>query len=151
MALFLSRRRFLAASAATLAASGARAQESLYGVQIEPQVGYGVESDEAIDPAEWYVGRIPDGRFYIQRGNFEKLDPEFRRQLVRIDFEATPGTIVIDPAQHFLYSIREGRTAVRYGVGTGREGFSWSGNAQVARKAEWPDWHPPKEMILRQP
>jgi len=40
---------------------------------------------------------------------------------------------------------------VRYGVGTGREGFSWNGNAQVARKSEWPDWHPPKEMLLRQP
>jgi len=147
----LSRRRFLAGAAAMLAASGARAQESMFGVQIEPNVGYGVESDEAIDPAEWYIGDVPDGRFFIRRVNFEKLDPDYRRQLVRINFDETPGTVVIDPAQHFLYSVREGRTAVRYGVGTGREGFGWNGRAQVARKAEWPDWHPPKEMLLRQP
>jgi lipoprotein-anchoring transpeptidase ErfK/SrfK len=58
---------------------------------------------------------------------------------------------VIDPRQHFLYLLREGNTAIRYGVGTGREGFAWQGAATIGRKAEWPDWHPPKEMILRQP
>ena len=149
--LLFSRRRFLAGAAATFAASSARAQEAMFGVRIEPHVGYGVESEEGIDPNEWYIGQVPDGRFYIRRVNFNMLDPNFRRQLVRVNFNEQPGTIVVDPNEHFLYSIREGNTAVRYGVGTGRQGFGWSGRAQVARKAEWPDWHPPKEMLMRQP
>jgi lipoprotein-anchoring transpeptidase ErfK/SrfK len=62
-----------------------------------------------------------------------------------------PGTLVVDPKNHFLYSVREGGQAVRYGVGVGREGFGWNGVASVGRKAEWPDWIPPKEMRLRQP
>lgn len=155
----LTRRRFLTTSATFAAAAAltplaqltAWAQEGTFGMRIEPYVGYGQESDEGIDVEEWYIGWVPDGTHRIHRVNLNKLDPEFRRQLVNFTHEEQPGTIVIDPSQHFLYSLREDNTAIRYGVGTGREGFGWSGRASVGRKAEWPDWHPPKEMLLRQP
>jgi lipoprotein-anchoring transpeptidase ErfK/SrfK len=121
----------------------------------QPAPGYGQHADpqpEEGEAADWYTNSpIPDGRFLIRRVNMEKVDAEFRRQLVNFSHHEQPGTIVIDPRQHFLYLLREGNTAIRYGVGTGREGFAWHGAASVGRKAEWPDWHPPKEMILRQP
>jgi len=116
------------------------------------QQGHGQPQPDEGDASEWYLeASIPDGHFPIRRVNLEKIDPEFRRQLVSFSHHEQPGTIVIDPRQHYLYLLREGNTAIRYGVGTGREGFAWHGAATVGRKAEWPDWHPPKEMILRQP
>jgi lipoprotein-anchoring transpeptidase ErfK/SrfK len=131
------------------------------GAPGQPAPGYGQQpgssqpaepQPEESDASEWYTNAsIPDGRFLIRRVNMDKVDPEFRRQLVNFTHHEQPGTIVIDPRQHFLYLLREGNTAIRYGVGTGREGFAWQGAASVGRKAEWPDWHPPKEMILRQP
>ena len=124
-----------------------------YGQQQQPGPSQHADPQpEEGDAAEWYTNAsIPDGRFLIRRVNIDKIDTEFRRQLVNLPHHEQPGTIVIDPRQHFLYLLREGNTAIRYGVGTGREGFAWQGNATVGRKAEWPDWHPPKEMILRQP
>jgi lipoprotein-anchoring transpeptidase ErfK/SrfK len=79
------------------------------------------------------------------------LDPAFRRQLIPYATSEPPGTIVIDPYAHYLYSVREGGMAMRYGVGVGRDGFGWSGDATIEAKREWPDWYPPKEMIDRQP
>jgi lipoprotein-anchoring transpeptidase ErfK/SrfK len=61
------------------------------------------------------------------------------------------GTIVVDPRAHYLYHVRAGGKAMRYGVGVGREGFGWKGIATINSKQEWPDWYPPKEMIERQP
>jgi lipoprotein-anchoring transpeptidase ErfK/SrfK len=62
-----------------------------------------------------------------------------------------PGTVVVDTGNTFLYLVLNGRQAMRYGIGVGREGFTWSGEQTVARKTEWPDWRPPAEMVLRQP
>jgi lipoprotein-anchoring transpeptidase ErfK/SrfK len=62
-----------------------------------------------------------------------------------------PGTVIVDTANTYLYFVLNDRQALRYGVGVGREGFAWSGEQTVARKAEWPDWHPPAEMVARQP
>ena len=62
-----------------------------------------------------------------------------------------PGTIIIDTGNTTLYYVLGQGRAIRYGVGVGREGFTWSGVQTVSRKAEWPDWHPPAEMIARQP
>ncbi len=106
---------------------------------------------QAPDGQDWYVGEIPDGNFTIRKVNQDLLNPDFRRQLVTYSHTEQPGSLVIDPRQHFLYLLREGNTAVRYGVGVGREGFGWSGAAMVGRTAVWPDWVPPKEMRLRQP
>jgi lipoprotein-anchoring transpeptidase ErfK/SrfK len=74
-----------------------------------------------------------------------------RRQVVRYATAEAPGTIVIDPAYTYLYFVLGGGSAIRYGIGVGREGFTWSGTETIARKAEWPDWYPPSEMIQRQP
>jgi lipoprotein-anchoring transpeptidase ErfK/SrfK len=79
------------------------------------------------------------------------VDPVYRRTEVYYSTAEPAGTIVIDPVRHFLYFVEGGGRAIRYGVGVGRQGFGWSGVAQVHSKQQWPDWYPPKEMIERQP
>lgn len=74
-----------------------------------------------------------------------------RRAVVAFNTTEAPGTIVIDTGNTALYLVQGGGKAIRYGVGVGREGFTWSGVQTISRKAEWPDWHPPAEMIARQP
>ena len=76
---------------------------------------------------------------------------EFRRQSVAYTGPHGPGTIVVDTRRKFLYLVQEGGTAIRYGVGVGREGFAWRGTERITRKAEWPDWRPPEAMRRRQP
>ena len=80
-----------------------------------------------------------------------QLDPRFQRQVVNYASNEAPGTVIIDTPHTFLYYVLGNGKAIRYGIGVGREGFTWSGVKQVARKAEWPDWYPPPEMIARQP
>jgi lipoprotein-anchoring transpeptidase ErfK/SrfK len=80
-----------------------------------------------------------------------ELRGELRRQIVDYRTNEAPGTIVIDTGNTFLYLVMPGGKAMRYGIGVGREGFTWSGVKSIERKAEWPDWTPPPEMIHRQP
>jgi lipoprotein-anchoring transpeptidase ErfK/SrfK len=85
-------------------------------------------------------------------GADEGATPErLRRAVVAFSSTEAPGTIIIDTGNTTLYYVLGNGRAVRYGVGVGREGFTWSGVQTVSRKAEWPDWHPPSEMIARQP
>ena len=79
------------------------------------------------------------------------VQARLRRQVVNYQTKAAAGTIVIDTAQTFLYYVLGDGTAIRYGIGVGRDGFAWAGTEVVTRKAEWPDWTPPQEMIARQP
>jgi lipoprotein-anchoring transpeptidase ErfK/SrfK len=79
------------------------------------------------------------------------LDERFRRQIVAYNGNEAPGTIIIDTPHTYLYYVLGQGRAIRYGIGVGREGFTWSGVQTVARKQEWPDWHPPAAMIARQP
>jgi lipoprotein-anchoring transpeptidase ErfK/SrfK len=81
----------------------------------------------------------------------DELSAPLRRQVVAYDSNEPAGTIVIDTAHTYLYLTLGGGKALRYGIGVGREGFTWSGVQTIARKAEWPDWIPPAEMIARQP
>jgi lipoprotein-anchoring transpeptidase ErfK/SrfK len=74
-----------------------------------------------------------------------------RRTVVALDTREAPGTIVIDTGNTALYYVLGQGRAIRYGVGVGRDGFTWSGVQTISRKAEWPDWYPPSEMIRRQP
>ena len=74
-----------------------------------------------------------------------------RRQLVAYQTREAPGTIVIDTPNTKLYYVLGGGEAIRYGIGVGREGFTWSGVQTISRKTEWPDWIPPTEMLQRQP
>jgi lipoprotein-anchoring transpeptidase ErfK/SrfK len=76
---------------------------------------------------------------------------DLRRQVVDYRTSEAPGTIIIDTPNTYLYLVMPGGKAMRYGIGVGREGFTWSGTKTIERKAEWPDWTPPPEMIQRQP
>ena len=80
-----------------------------------------------------------------------QMDPAFRRQPVYFRTTEKPGTIVIHTNERFLYLVQPDNRAIRYGIGVGRGGFRWSGLKSIERKAEWPDWTPPPEMIQRQP
>ena len=86
-----------------------------------------------------------------QRGSPDTLPYEFRRQPVYFRSSEAPGTIIIDTSERFLYLIQSPTNAMRYGIGVGRDGFTWTGILKVSRKSEWPDWTPPPEMISRQP
>jgi lipoprotein-anchoring transpeptidase ErfK/SrfK len=79
------------------------------------------------------------------------LAERLRRAVVALDTTEAPGTVIIDTGNTALYYVLGQGRAVRYGVGVGREGFTWSGVQAISRKAEWPDWHPPAQMIARQP
>lgn len=85
------------------------------------------------------------------RAHAPELDPRYRRQIVAYAGLEPAGTIVVDPRQRFLYLVLADGEALRYGVGVGRQGFSWSGAATIGRKAEWPIWTPTKRMIKREP
>jgi lipoprotein-anchoring transpeptidase ErfK/SrfK len=79
------------------------------------------------------------------------LRADLRRQVVKYPTQARAGTIIIDTARTYLYYVLGDGSAIRYGIGVGREGFTWTGAETVTRKAEWPDWTPPPEMLARQP
>ncbi len=80
-----------------------------------------------------------------------QLSPNLRRQEVTFPTKEPAGTLIVDTPNTYLYYVLGGGRAIRYGVRVGRDGFTWTGVQKISRKAEWPDWHPPTEMIERQP
>jgi lipoprotein-anchoring transpeptidase ErfK/SrfK len=113
----------------------------------------GQASPKRLASAEYdrVYGPIDGERYAVQAFAYETLDPAFLRQEVAYTGLEAPGTIVVDPKARFLYRIENGRRATRYGVGVGREGFGWSGEAKINMKRDWPDWVPPREMVARDP
>lgn len=99
----------------------------------------------------YFAGSEEDNGFAYHQTNMKAIDPVWHRQLVQHEHQETPGTIVVDTKNHFLYVLFENNTALRYGVGVGKEGFQWFGRAQVNRKEIWPGWTPPPEMLVRRP
>ena len=93
----------------------------------------------------------PDEPSLTDDGDGSVFPERLRRAIVSLDTREAPGTIIIDTGNTALYYVLGQGRAIRYGVGVGREGFTWSGVQTISRKAEWPDWHPPAEMIARQP
>ena len=89
-------------------------------------------------------GRISSEEVVITEG-------PFARQMVFFRSSEAPGTVVVHTSERFLYVVAGNNRALRYGLGVGREGFQWSGLVRISRKADWPDWTPPPEMIARQP
>lgn len=79
------------------------------------------------------------------------VDPRFQKQVVAYEGREKPGTLIVDTEQRFLFLVQGGGQAIRYGIGVGKPGFEWSGVKKISRKAEWPDWTPPDEMIKRRP
>ena len=135
--LGLSRRSFLFGSAVSLGALG------LAGC-ANPDVMSLAEAQKLYGPA-------PDEKFPIPAVDVSKLNPKYYRKTVPYESKEAEGTIVVDPANYYVYRIEGDGNATRYGANVGRQGFLWSGEAYVGRKAEWPVWTPPKEMIQRQP
>jgi len=80
-----------------------------------------------------------------------ELPGRFKRQVVPFQTNEAPGTVIIDTPSTYLYFVLGNGKALRYGIGVGREGFTWSGTQSITKKAEWPDWTPPEEMLARQP
>ena len=101
-------------------------------------------------------GRTVDPRRCCRRTNSRSsapanLPPNLRRQEVNFATKEPPGTLIVDTPNTYLYYVLGNNRAIRYGVRVGRDGFTWNGVQKISRKAEWPDWHPPPEMIDRQP
>ena len=84
-------------------------------------------------------------------GSSNVVPERLRRATVAFDTREPAGTVIIDTGNTALYYVLGQGRAIRYGVGVGREGFTWTGTQTITRKAEWPDWHPPADMIARQP
>ena len=101
-------------------------------------------------PQPQYAG-LTDGAVRIPAIEAESIDPKFVKRRVRYAARYPAGTVVVDPHAKFLYLVQEGGFALRYGVGVGREGFGWTGTADIRRKAQWPTWTPPSAMVTRRP
>src|SRR5262245_33174457 len=133
------------------------------GVQAEPdgarpplpiipgQMGAGQGDPNAIaTPSDSHVAALPP-EVRPETGPKKHLPPQFRRTLVDYNTKEPAGTLIIDTPNTYLYLVLGQGKALRYGIGVGREGFTWSGTERVTKMAEWPDWTPPEEMIVRQP
>jgi lipoprotein-anchoring transpeptidase ErfK/SrfK len=129
----------LVAPAIFSSAAGAQA----LGYASAPQSSF--PSDNMMQtPTEPALTDDGDGSGYV-------VPERLRRTVVAFDSREAPGTVIIDTGNTALYYVLGQGRAIRYGVGVGREGFTWSGVQTITRKAEWPDWHPPAQMIARQP
>lgn len=96
-------------------------------------------------------GSMTDAGYTLPAIPISRLAEKFHRQIVSFDTTERPGTIIVNTRERFLYYILPRGKAVRYGIGVGKQGFAWAGEAYVAWKQEWPNWHPPKEMAARKP
>jgi lipoprotein-anchoring transpeptidase ErfK/SrfK len=135
---FLTATAFLAAAGAFLAIQPASAGPLAYGEQTRY-------------PASVFQEVMPQESIVAEPDNSVAIPKNLRRQIVEYATRETPGTVIVDTPNTYLYYVLGGGKAIRYGIGVGREGFTWSGIKTVERKAEWPDWIPPAEMIARQP
>ena len=116
-------------------------------VPDQPAAGYG----GALGPQSMALPSLPAS---AQLASFEgapAIDPAFLRQDVAYSGRERAGTIVIDTPNKFLYLVEAQGHALRYGIGVGRPGFAWAGTKTITRKAEWPAWTPPREMLARRP
>jgi lipoprotein-anchoring transpeptidase ErfK/SrfK len=116
---------------------------------VRPPMSIGPEQQQQPQQQATLSALPPEDR--PETGPAKELPPQFRRTLVGYQTKEPAGTIIIDTSNTYLYLVLGGGKAMRYGIGVGREGFTWAGAERVSRMAEWPDWHPPTEMIERQP
>jgi lipoprotein-anchoring transpeptidase ErfK/SrfK len=131
------------------------------GYPAQQYPGYGTQQGYAAPPGNVppaarapaaqgaYASLPPDYR--PEEGDAKELPPHLRRQLVEYRTREPAGTLVVDSAHTYLYLVQGNGTAIRYGIGVGREGFTWAGEERISKMAEWPDWYPPADMIERQP
>ncbi len=134
----MARREFLSGAAAVATLALASPAQAYSGKLSKAALAY-------------FAGTGEDNGVVYRLTNWKRIKPVWRRQLVPYLSTEPQGTVVVDTANHFLYVIFENQTALRYGVGVGRDGFRWFGRARIDRKALWPRWVPPPEMRARQP
>ncbi|OKO92512.1 hypothetical protein AC629_00245 [Bradyrhizobium sp. NAS80.1] len=137
---------FAFATALLAVSFGAASAQTLLGYAPMQRQAYPQGPAYSQGYAQGYVSEAPQAV-----GEDAQLPDRLRKQIVSFDRSEPAGTIVIDTGNTYLYYVLGNGRAIRYGVGVGREGFTWAGVQSISRKAEWPDWHPPAEMIARQP
>ncbi|MBL8583018.1 MAG: L,D-transpeptidase [Rhizobiaceae bacterium] len=142
-----SRRQFLALSAA---AAGGLALPGCSTTGV-PSVAEAPDEPAADRSYVSMYRAMPEEDFPVPAVDLTKVDKRFYRQLVDDPTGERPGTVLVDTKSYFLYLVRPGGKAMRYGVGLGRQGFTWSGEGVIQWKQRWPKWTPPAEMIARQP
>jgi lipoprotein-anchoring transpeptidase ErfK/SrfK len=131
--MLISRRLFLACAGASVLGGCVTAQTSA----PEPDTAERLLLPETREP------------YKVAAVDLNEIPERYHRQIVEDPTGERPGTVVVDPGERFLYLVMPGGKAMRYGVGVGRQGFAWSGTATIARKAAWPRWIPPAEMVVR--
>ena len=137
----------------TLVFAGALLASAMFSGQVSAQtLGYASTPESAFPSDNVMVTPDQPALSDDAVGTGDAALPErYQRRTVAINTREAPGTIIIDTGNTALYFVLGQGRAIRYGVGVGREGFTWAGTQTITRKAEWPDWHPPAEMIARQP
>jgi lipoprotein-anchoring transpeptidase ErfK/SrfK len=141
--MIISRRKFLLNVGLGLAAVTGAPQafaDSIYGFHPDARP---LRDESLYPPVESPID------FPIDLADTDDLAERFHRQIVAWEGPEEPGTIIVDPGQRFLYLVREDGSALRYGVGVGRAGFAWNGEATIGMKRRWPRWLPPEEMVYR--
>jgi lipoprotein-anchoring transpeptidase ErfK/SrfK len=136
-----------------------RLSKTVFAAEVVIVAGLLAASPAKAGPLDAFA-MIPPGNDQLQQQQQQPVEPDqpaaelpdsLQRQVVSYRGSESAGTIIIDTPHTWLYLVLGGGRAIRYGIGVGREGFTWSGVQQISRKAEWPDWNPPPEMIARQP
>ncbi|WP_417675803.1 L,D-transpeptidase [Roseibium sp.] len=130
-------------------------------LQLRPQGQRQMQRRQAQPPRtrNWLFGGHPQTASRRQTASVQtaarrpqrQIEPRFLPTIVDYDGPYKPGSIIINTEQRYLYLVQRDGTARRYGVGVGKPGFEWAGTHKITRKAEWPDWRPPKEMLQRRP
>lgn len=160
----LSRRSFLMGSLAIPAlAHHAWAQDEPF-VEFAPEEPFVQFDDRSLDPGTDGTPLVTEEQYFdpallpppeseidfpIEPVNPRKIKKQFRRQMVDFEGYEDPGTLVVDPDNRYLYHVLAYGRAKRYGVGVGRAGFAWAGDAKIGMKRRWPRWVPPREMVDR--
>ncbi len=150
----LSRRALLGLGAVSLAAGCSRSfdfepleLDNISTGTVRPRISV----DKAVTSPDVMYASFTDEGFVLPEIPYQKLEPRWRRQIVVDPTGEAPGTIVVRLQERFLYLVQPGGEAIRYGVGIGRDGFLWSGRANIQYGRKWPTWTPPREMIARKP
>ena len=147
----LSRRAFVIGSTAmTAMLAGCTTGTGPKNVPVPEQVRRPIVPATETELQERYAA-VSDGGHQIPAIPYEKIDPKYYRQRVIDPTGETPGTVVVNTPDRFLYVVEPGGTAMRYGVGIGRDGFAWQGEGIIHWRQPWPRWKPPADMIARQP
>ena len=153
MTSYVSRRLFLQTLTIGAATTGLSAcmPSGLKDIALAPVKSPSTTDNSALLPFASMYAEMRDGDFVLPAIPYQKIDPQFLRQIVDDPTGEQPGTIVVDTKRRYLYLVRLNCKAIRYGVSVGKEGFAWSGRGIIEYKRKWPTWTPPSDMIARQP